>query len=120
MINSLLTYGNEYGIQHGLDIKFHLLGINSLNNIRTDFVYSVDGVTAIRRAVDRKVYVIKNGKLKLIKVDQVKEWNCSCPVCIHFKDFVLENSGTRKAHVRFIHNLWVISQFINQTHSNKL
>lgn len=114
MINSILVYGHELAKKEGINIRFHLLGINSFDKIRADLVYSADAVTVRRRAVDGKLYVIEDGKLKLIEVDKIKEWDCNCPACNRFKELVLEKSSRRRNDVRMIHNLFVLSQFVNQ------
>jgi len=111
-INLLLTFGHEYARQHNINIRFHLLGINSFGKIKANLVYSADDVTARRRAVERKLYVIERNKMKLVQVDKIKEWNCKCPACTNFKTLILTNSGERKTHVRFVHNIWMISEYI--------
>lgn len=112
LINFLLVYGHEYTKKQNINVRFHLLGVNSFDNIRTDLVYSADAVTARRRAVDRKLYVIENGKLKLIEVNKIKEWDCQCPACSKFRDLILKNTSERKTDVRLIHNLWAVSEYV--------
>ena len=115
MVNSLLRYGHEIARQNNISVKFHLLGVNSFDDIDVKLVYSADAVTSRRRAVDRRLYVI-NGKLKLVDIKDVRgNWFCDCPACSKFKDLVLVESSERKVDIpRVVHNLYTLMKYYNR------
>ena len=116
LINDLLVFGHEYAKKHEVSIKFHLLGFSSapiLKKLRVDLIHSADAVTVLRRAVEKKVYIIRNNDLKLVPVKDIdkEKWSCTCPACNNFKHLVLQDASTREAHVRFVHNLAILNEY---------
>jgi len=119
LINELLIGGKEYVKKRGAEVKFHILGFSTssiMKKLRMDLVYSVDAVTIKRRAIEKKVYTIQNNELKLMTINQISKetWNCRCPACINFKSLVLEDSSKRENHVRLVHNVFILKEYLEK------
>jgi len=120
MINELMQFGYDYAKKLGVNIRFHLLGWSSpkmAEKLEVSLMYSSDSLSARRRAVEGKVYMLNDNKVRLIDVSKIDPnlWNCSCPVCRDntLRLFVLDPSGRRRNDARIVHNLWVIKHYIS-------
>jgi len=120
MINELMRFGHEYAGKLGVNTRFHLLGWSSpkmAEKLEVRLIYSSDSLTARRRAVDGKVYVLNNDRVGLLNVSKIdpNSWNCTCPVCRDntLRSFLLDPSGKRRNDARIVHNLWIIKQYIS-------
>lgn len=118
MINELMWFGYDYAKKLGVNIRFHLLGWSSpkmAEKLEVSLIHSSDSLTARRRAVEGKVYVLNGDKVRLVDVSKIdpNSWNCPCPVCRDntLRLFVLDPSGRRRNDARIVHNLWVIKQY---------
>jgi len=115
----------EYAGKNGVDVKIHLLGWSSPNTLWDidilSNVYSADSLSARRRAVEGRIYMKNEGSIKLIHVKQLNDINCECPVCRDptLKAYVLDPSGERKNDARIIHNIYVITKFLNDQLKSK-
>ena len=109
----------KYATRYGVSARIHLLGWSSPETIRDAAllakIYSADSLTPRRRAVEGKVYLLENGRLKLAKVDKLKSYQCSCPVCSNpaLRRYVLDPSGARRNDVRMAHNVYIVMNYIN-------
>jgi len=124
MINSLLAYGHEYARKHRTRVRFHILGWSSptmSKKLKLDLIYSSDSLSARRRAVDGKIYILENGELRLVEVSKIdpNSWKCECPACKNFSSYVLDPSGKRRNDVRFVHSLWSIKKYIAEIINKK-
>ena len=124
MINNLLAYGHEYAGKHKVKVRFHILGWSSptmARKLRLDLVYSSDSLSVRRRAVDGKIYMLEDGKLRLVEVARInpESWKCECPACKSFSSYVLDPSGKRRNDVRFVHSLWSIKKYIGEIINKK-
>jgi len=121
MINEIVRFGHEYVKKLNVNIRIHLLGWSSpsiAEKLEVSLIYSSDSLSARRRAVEGKVYVLDDDKIRLVNVSKIdhSSWNCSCPVCQDstLRSFVLDPSGRRRNDARIIHNLWVIKYYISR------
>jgi queuine/archaeosine tRNA-ribosyltransferase len=112
----------EYSKKYGLSVRIHLLGWSSPNTLPPTIageVYSADSVTPRRRAVEGRIYMVEGGKLVLKPVNRISEgdYACDCPVCRRsdLRRYVLEPTGSRRAHARLAHNTYVLQSFINKS-----
>jgi hypothetical protein len=112
----------EYSRRYGLSVRIHLLGWSSPNTLPPTIaggVYSADSVTPRRRAVEGRIYMVEGGKLVLKPVNRISEgdYACDCPVCRRsdLRRYVLEPTGSRRAHARLAHNTYVLQSFINKS-----
>jgi hypothetical protein len=122
MIKFAIEATKRYALERGVSVKFHLLGWSMPSNLKDleilKKIHSSDSLTVRRRAVEGKIYVIRNGELRLVHVSKLenKELECDCPACQDptLKSWVLSPSGARKNDVRIVHNVYVISKFFNE------
>ena len=120
MINKLMQAGIDYARKLNVNVRFHVLGWSSpkiAKRLKVELIYSSDSLSARRRAVEGKVYMLtKDGKIRLVHVTNIdpNSWNCSCPVCSvpKLRRYVLDPSGSRKNDARIVHNLWIIKQYM--------
>lgn len=112
----------EYSRRYGLSVRIHLLGWSSPNTLPPTIageVYSADSVTPRRRAVEGRIYLVEGGKLVLKPVNRISEgdYACGCPACRRpdLRRYVLEPTGSRRAHARLAHNTYVLQSFINKS-----
>jgi len=112
----------EYSRMFGVGVKVHLLGWSSPNTLPPTIageVYSADSVTPRRRAVEGRIYLVEGGKLVLKPVNRINEgdYACGCPACRRpdLRRYVLEPTGSRRAHARLVHNTYVLQSFINKS-----
>jgi hypothetical protein len=112
----------EYSRKYGLSVRIHLLGWSSPNTLPPTVageIYSADSVTPRRRAVEGRIYVIEGGRLVLKPVNRINEqgYACGCPACRRpeVRKYVLEPTGSRRAHARLVHNTYVLQSFINKS-----
>lgn len=109
----------KYASKYSVSAKVHLLGWSSPNNLRDLSImkklYSADSLTVRRRAVEGKIYLLENGQLRLVKVNELKHYQCNCPVCSNpvLRHYVLDPSGARRNDVRMAHNLYVLKYYLN-------
>lgn len=122
MINGLMRFGHAYARMLGTSIKYHLLGWSSpklAEKLELSLVYSSDSLSARRRAVDGKIYVMEGNKIRLTNVSKIdpKSWNCPCPACQDktLRTYILDPSSKRRNDARIVHNLWIIKQYILRT-----
>ena len=119
LINELLITGKEYGKKRGVEVKFHVLGFSTssaLKRLRLDLIYSADSTTTLKRAIEKKIYVVQNNELKTVSVNEIDKdsWKCNCPACRGFKNLVLENSSKRENDVRLIHNIFILKEYLEK------
>jgi queuine/archaeosine tRNA-ribosyltransferase len=92
----------KYVAKYGVSVRVHLLGWSSLETIRDPLlirrIYSADSLTPRRRAVEGKAYVVKSGRLRLVKASEAARYSCSCPACSDpvLRSYVLDPSGARR------------------------
>ena len=115
----------EYSAKHGLTVRIHLLGASSPDVLPQHIVkdiYSADSLTPRKRAVEGKIYMLKNGKLELVHVSKVRDYSCSCPACrrMELRKYVLDGSGKRKNDVRLAHNVFILMNYLNKTQNEDL
>lgn len=115
-INKLLLFGNDYAKKHGVSIKFHVLGVSSapkVNLLRVDLIYSVDATTTRKRATQGKLFTLKDGKLQVVHISKIdkEKWDCKCPACISFKDYIFDPTGSRRNDVRLVHNMYIVKKY---------
>jgi len=109
----------KYASKYSVFAKIHLLGWSSPNNLRDlsilKKVYSADSLTVRRRAVEGKIYLLENGQLRLVKVSELKHYQCNCPVCSNpvLRRYVLDPSGARRNDVRMVHSIYVLKYYLN-------
>jgi len=111
----------KHASRQGASIKIHLLGWSSPNRLRdyevVKSIYSADSLSARRRAIEGRIYVLNNGELKLVNVKELRgqNYNCPCPACKNpvLREFLLDPSGARRNDVRIIHNIYTTTKYLN-------
>ena len=113
--------GRAYNVAKrlGMNIKIHLLGWSAPRNARgIDYlkIYSVDSLTARRRSVEGRIYMLSpNCVPSLVHVSEIdiREYSCNCPACRvkELRRLVLDPSGARRNDVRIVHNIYVLKQY---------
>ena len=112
----------KYVAKYGVSVRVHLLGWSSPETIRDPLlirrIYSADSLTPRRRAVEGKAYVVKSGRLRLVKAPEAVRYSCSCPACSDpvLRSYVLDPSGARRNDVRMVHNVYVLQQYLASIH----
>jgi hypothetical protein len=122
MIKFAIEATKRYALERGVSVKFHLLGWSMPSNLKDleilKEIHSSDSLTVRRRAVEGKIYIIRNGELKLVHVSKLEneKLECDCPACQDptLKSWILSPSGARKNDVRIVHNVYIISKFLNE------
>jgi len=119
LVNRLMQAGVERARGLGVDVKFHLLGWSSprmARKLRVELIYSSDSLSARRRAVEGRIYIVEGGRIKLVNVADIdpSTWTCPCPVCRDpkLRHLVLDPSGSRRNDARIVHNLWTIKRYV--------
>jgi queuine/archaeosine tRNA-ribosyltransferase len=106
----------KYAKKYSAKVRIHLLGWSSPDKIRDiellQKIYSADSLTPRRRAVEGKAYIIVDGRLKLVDAEELANYNCSCPACVAYKEYVADPSGKRRNDVRMVHNVYVLRQYL--------
>jgi queuine/archaeosine tRNA-ribosyltransferase len=108
----------KYATKYGASVRIHLLGWSSPERIRDPSlirrIYSADSLTPRRRAVEGKVYIVKGGRLRLVKAPEAGRYSCNCPACRDpvLRSYVADPSGARRNDVRMVHNAYVLQQYL--------
>ena len=108
-------------LSYNTKARIHLLGWSSPRNIDDPYVlrkiYSADSLSARRRAVEGKIYLLTSRDIKLIHVSLIEKssYICDCPVCKDpiLRSYVLDPSGARRNDARLVHNTYVLMRYIN-------
>jgi len=124
LIESIIKYLDKLSHNFNIKLKVHILGWSSPRNIidpnLLKMVYSSDSLSARRRAVEGRIYVICGETLELVHVSNINpNFPCDCPVCRNplLKTFLLDPSGARRNDVRLVHNVYVLSKYLNSLSS---
>jgi queuine/archaeosine tRNA-ribosyltransferase len=66
------------------------------------------------RAVEGKIYVVKDGGLRLVEASEALQHNCGCPACRDhvLRSYVADPSGARRNDVRMAHSVYVLQQYL--------
>ncbi len=120
LIESVIRYIIKLSHSLNINLKIHILGWSSPRNTFSSnllrMVYSSDSLSARRRAVEGKIYIICGKHIKLVHVSSIDpNFSCDCPVCRNalLKSFLLDPSGARRNDVRLVHNIYVLSKYLN-------
>jgi len=112
----------EFAAKNGASVKIHLLGWSSPNRLQDAEVLknidSADSLTVRRRAVEGRVFIENGRSLELVHVSTISENDlaCDCLVCNSstLRRYVLDPSGARRNDARIVHNIYVITRFLNK------
>ena len=124
LIEYIIKYLNKLSRSLSINLKIHILGWSSPRNIINPnllkMVYSSDSLSARRRAIEGKIYVLRGKTIELIHVSNItSNFSCDCPACRNplLKTFLLNPSGARRNDVRLVHNVYVLSKYLNSLSS---
>ena len=115
-INYAVELIEKYSKEYDIKVKIHLLGWSSPRNgkgIVFEKIYSADSLTVRRRAGEGKIYVLQGDNIELKHVSEIDKakFNCRCPACRSFKEWVLDPSCARRNDVRLVHSLYTLKKF---------
>ncbi len=120
LIESTIKYLDKLSRSLGINLRIHILGWssprNTINPSLLSRVYSSDSLSARRRAVEGKIYIIREKHIELVHVSSIcSNFSCNCPICrdMQLKLFLLDPSGARRNDVRLVHNIYVLSRYLS-------
>lgn len=102
--------------------KLHIFGVNNLKILREIWgygteVHSVDSSSPIKGAFNSRVFI--NGIQKDFRKMDIREINCSCPVCREMSNMIFMRGKKVYNNIRAVHNLYDLLTTLNNLIKNK-